>query len=110
MKLPIDVSGMTFLSASAPEPVVDFESKRARVDENGQPLFSVQIVALVDGGAEVLAVKVAGEPVKVGQGVPVKLVGLVATPWSMGDRSGVSFKAERIEPVTAAAAPSARTA
>lgn len=53
---------MTFIAAGAPEAVVDFETKAAKIDESGQAIFSVQIVALSDGGAEVLGVKVAGEP------------------------------------------------
>lgn len=101
MKLPIDTSGMMFLAAGAPEAVVDFETKTAKVDESGQAIFSVQIVALSGGGAEVLGVKVAGEPKGIAQGVPVKLVGLVAQPWAMNDRSGVAFRASRIEVVGA---------
>lgn len=97
MKLPIDTTGMMFLAAGAPEPVVDFETKAAKVDDSGLAIFSVQIVALSDGGAEVLGVKVAGEPKGIAQGVPVKLVGLVAQPWAMNDRSGVAFRASRIE-------------
>ena len=97
MKLPIDTSTMTFLSAGVPEPVVDFDTKRPRTDENGQPIFATQIVALADGGAEVISIKVAGQPPTVGQGQVVKVTGLVATPWSMGDRSGISFKAARVE-------------
>ncbi len=98
MKLPIDTAGLTFLAAAAPEPALDYETKAAKVDERGVPIFAVQIVALVDGGAEVLAVKVAGEPKGVTQGSTVKLVGLTAQPWAMGDRSGVAFRASRIEP------------
>ena len=37
------------------------------------------------------------------QGHPVKVHGLVAQPWSMNDRSGVAFRAARIEPVVAQA-------
>jgi len=37
------------------------------------------------------------------QGHPVKVVGLVAQPWTMGDRSGVAFRAARVEPVMAQA-------
>lgn len=101
MKLPIDTAGMTFLAAAAPEPAVDYETKSAKVDESGHAIFALQIVALVDGGAEVLAVKVAGEPKGITQGTTVKLVGLTAQPWSMGDRSGVAFRAARIEPAGA---------
>ncbi len=116
MRLPIDTSGLTLLVGMAPEPVVDFESRRPKADENGEPLYQLQIVALGSEGAEVITVKVAGEPRGLTPGVPVKVLGLVALPWSMGERSGVSFKAARIEAVgpvastTAAAAPSAKSA
>lgn len=92
---------MTFLAAGPPEPVLDFESKTPKVDENGAPLHSVQLVALNDGDAEVIGVKVAGQPKGVGQGTAVKVTGLVATPWSMGDRSGVAYRAAQIEPLPA---------
>jgi len=35
MKLPIDTSAIAFLCALAPEPLVDFETKRPRADEHG---------------------------------------------------------------------------
>lgn len=103
MRLPIDTAGMTFLCAVAPEPVVDFDTKRPKADENGAPLYAVQLVLLADGGAEVIVAKVAGEPPSgVVQGAKVRVTGLVASPWAMNDRSGVAFRAERIEPTTAA--------
>jgi hypothetical protein len=43
-------------------------------------------------------VKIPGEPPELPQGTAVKVVGLVATPWAMGDRNGVAFRATRIEP------------
>ena len=99
MKLPIDTSAIAFLCALAPEPVVDFETKRPRADDNGEPLYVVQLVALAENSAEILAVKVAGMPAAgIRQGHPVKVLGLVAQPWTMGDRSGVAFRAARIEP------------
>jgi hypothetical protein len=101
MKLPIDTAGMSFIAAGPPEAVVDFETKAAKVDESGQPVFGLQVVALIDGGAEVLSVKVVGEPKGVGQGAALKLVGLTAQPWAMGDRSGVAFRAARVEPAGA---------
>ena len=106
MKLPIDTAGMTFIAAGSPEAVVDFETKAAKLDDTGQPLFALQVVALVDGGAEVLSVKVVGEPKGVLQGSGLKLVGLTAQPWAMGDRSGVAFRAARIEPAGAGRAAS----
>ena len=104
MKLPVDTTAIAFLCAMPPEPVVDFETKRPRADENGEPLYVVQLVALAENSAEILAVKVAGMPAAgIRQGHPVKVTGLVAQPWTMQDRSGVSFRAARIEPAMAAA-------
>jgi hypothetical protein len=104
MKLPVDTSAIAFLCAMPPEPVVDFETKRPRADDNGEPLYVVQLVALAENSAEILAVKVPGMPSQgIRQGHPVKVVGLVAQPWTMGDRSGVAFRAARIEPVMAQA-------
>jgi hypothetical protein len=101
MKLPVDTSALAFLCAMPPEPVVDFETKRPRADENGEPLYVVQLVALAEQSAEILAVKVPGMPSQaIRQGHPVKVLGLVAQPWTMGDRSGVAFRAARIEPAT----------
>ena len=104
MRLPVDTSAITFLCALAPEPLVDFETRRPKADENGEPLYVVQLLAMGDGSADLLAVKVPGVPgAGVRQGAQVKVVGLVAQPWTMADRSGVSFRAARIEPAMAAA-------
>ena len=81
MKLPVDTSAIAFLCAVEAEPVVDFETKRPRADENGEPLYVVQLIAMTDGAAEILAVKVAGLPSGLRQGHPVKVTGLVAQPW-----------------------------
>lgn len=99
MKLPIDTNGMTFLAAGPPDPVLDYDSKAAKVDESGEALFAVQLVALAEGGAQIINVKVPGEPKGVGQGVNVTVTELVASPWAMGDRAGVAFRASTIEPV-----------
>ena len=99
MKLPVDTSAIAFLCAVEAEPVVDFETKRPRADENGEPLYMVQLIAMTDGAAEIIAVKVPGLPsAGIRQGHPVKVSGLVAQPWTMQDRSGVAFRAARIEP------------
>ena len=104
MKLPIDTAAIAFLCALAPEPVIDFETKRPRADENGEPLYLVQLIAMTDGAAEILAVKVAGLPsAGIRQGHPVKVHGLVAQPWTMNDRSGVAFRAARVESAVPAA-------
>ena len=99
MKLPIDTSAIAFLCALAPEPLVDFETRRPKADENGEPLYVVQLLVMGDDSADLIAVKVPGVLSSgIRQGHPVKVHGLVAQPWSMNDRSGVALRAARIEP------------
>jgi hypothetical protein len=103
MKLPVDTSAIAFLCALEPQPVLDFETRRPRADENGEPLYVIQLIALAEGAAEILAVKVPGMPSGIRQGHPVKVHGLVAQPWTMNDRAGVAFRAARVEPAVPAA-------
>jgi hypothetical protein len=54
--------------------------------------------------ADLIAVKVPGVSSQaIRQGAPVKVIGLVAQPWTMNDRSGVSFRAAGVEPAIAQA-------
>jgi hypothetical protein len=100
--MPIDTSGLAFIVAGAPEPVLDFETKQQRVDDSGAPLSSIALMVLGEGQPEIISVKLAGAVPSLAVGQSAKLHGLVATPWSMGDRSGVSFKSSKVE---AGAAP-----
>ena len=104
MKLPIDTSAIAFLCAMPAEPVVDFETRRPKADENGEPLYVIQLLVMGEDSADLIAVKVPSVPsAAIRQGVAVKVAGLVAQPWTMNDRSGVSFRAARIEPAIAQA-------
>ena len=96
MRLPIDTSGMTFMCAAPARPVTDFDTGQHKADVNGELLFNVQVVAQDDDGAQIRSVKVPGDP-KLGQGAMLRFEGLVAIPWSMSDRSGVAFRANRVE-------------
>jgi hypothetical protein len=95
--MPIDTSGLTFLMVGSPVPVRDFETGQAKGDKDGVPLFQVRLVAMAAEEAEIIAVKVAGQPAGLVANQPVKVTELTAQPWSMGDRSGVAFRASRIE-------------
>jgi hypothetical protein len=75
-----------------------------KADENGEPLYVVKLLVMGEDSADLLAVKVPGVPsTAIRQGAAVKVAGLVAQPWTMNNRSGVSFRATRIEPAIAAA-------
>jgi hypothetical protein len=100
MRLPVDVAAMTFIAMSRPEPVVDFTTRQPKTDQAGQPVFTVQVAAMFEEQGEILPVKVAGQPVGIEQGMRVELAGLVATPWEMGDRSGVAYRAASIRPAS----------
>jgi hypothetical protein len=100
VKLRVDTSELTFLVVADAVPVRDFESGRAKV-EDGQPLFSIRLVAMDPGSgeAEIINVKVPGEPVGLVPGQPVRLRELTAQPWSIGEKSGVAFRAAAVEPL-----------
>ena len=51
MKLPVDTSAIAFLCAVEAEPVIDFETKRPRADENGEPLRHTAVALWIAAGA-----------------------------------------------------------
>jgi hypothetical protein len=104
MRLPIDTQTVHFVAAGPAEAVIDFETKTQRVDATGQPLFNVHLFALGGGSRDSITVKVGGEPKGLGDFTPVKVTALMASTWEVGDKHGVSFRAERIEINRAAAA------
>ena len=104
MRLPVDTTVVHFVSAGPTEPSIDFDTKQQKTDAKGVAVNQVHLFVVGDGGTrEVITVKVSGEVRGLGQFTPVKVTDLVAITWAMGDRSGVSFSASRIEAVTAKA-------
>jgi len=105
--LPLEVSGdVHWVVAHPPEPVIDRATGQPRLDRDGRPLSTVQLVGFTPRGGEVVPVRVAGDPptgLVVGQAVRVR--GLTVTPWSMGDRAGISYRAEAIEATAPATTP-----
>lgn len=107
MRLPIDTTSLTFIAVNPPAPLLDHDTKAPKLDADNRPVFTVGVVALGADGADVLVVKVSGEPKGITQACLVSVTGLVATTWQMGDRHGVSFKADAITTLGIPAAPSA---
>jgi hypothetical protein len=105
MRLPIDTSRLKFLAVAPAEPLKQYEEGKPReawaprTDVNGEVLWRAQLVALGDGEAEIIRVAVPGDP-NVSQGEMVRVEGLTAQAWEMGDRSGMAFRATAIRSAT----------
>ena len=97
MKLPIDTGSVKFAAAGPAEPVLDYETRAPKLDENGTPLFNVPLFAAGTGIKDSITVKVAGEPKGLSEFTMVKVTNLIATTWEVGSNHGVSFRADRIE-------------
>ncbi len=61
MRLPIDTTTVKFAAAGPAEPVLDFETRQPKTDENGVPLFYVPVFAAGSGVKDSITIKVAGE-------------------------------------------------
>lgn len=103
MRLPVDTSVVSFVSAGAAEPTLDFDTKQQKTDAKGVAINQVHLFVVGESTREVITVKVPGDVKGLGQFTPVKVTDLVAITWSMGERSGVSFSASKVEAVTARA-------
>jgi hypothetical protein len=97
MKMPIDTSAIQFVSAGPADPVLDFETRTQKVDQNGKPLFNVHLFGITETSRDSISVKVPGEPKGLGNFTPVKVTGLVIADWDTGERHGYSFRADAIE-------------
>jgi hypothetical protein len=112
MRFPIDASRLQFLVVAEAEPLKQYEEGKPReawaprLDENGELLWRLQLVAFGDGGAEIIRVTVPGDP-QLSEGELVRVEGLTANPWEMEGRSGLSFRAVTVQPLKPRAADKA---
>lgn len=98
-RIPVDTSKTRFLAGGESRPQTD-EAGSPRLDGDGRPLISFPIVALTEGvGAETLTVRVPGPVPAISPLAEVTVTDLVARPWSMNGRSGVSFSASSVTPI-----------
>jgi hypothetical protein len=104
--LPIDTTSLAFVCATAPEPVVDFESRRPKTDTNGIPLYGIRTLVMVEGGAEVIQIKVPGEPTGIAPGQPVRPIRLIGIPWDNDGKHGIAYRADSLQPAAAPSGPS----
>lgn len=102
MRMEIKTDRVQFLATRKPEPKTDQDGRQKRDRETQEPLWQTELVAIDGEGADVIKVATAGEP-KLTPGQYVAVVELVATPWAMGERSGVAYRAASLAPMPAAA-------
>ncbi|WP_432045287.1 hypothetical protein [Streptomyces asiaticus] len=105
--IPVDTSRLGVLRcAVGPEPkIADFESKELKKDRDGNTIYTVAVTVRQDGRrVSVIEIAVPGEPKGVVEGSEVRVTGLEAFAWAMGDRHGISFRASAIAPVPASSA------
>ena len=104
MRLLVDISRVQFTVSKAAEEKRDLDGRHKADRKTGELLYTVQLVALDDSGAEVITVTVGGAPPKVTPGQTVHLVELEAIPWATDKRSGVAYRAKAINPAMPKAA------
>ena len=96
-RIPVDTSSLSFTVAEEARPVTDFETKTRKVNDNGEPLFSLNVLVTGSSEISIISVKIPSVPDGLSVNDPVKLVGLSAAPWVNGNRASLSFSADRIE-------------
>jgi hypothetical protein len=105
--IPVDTSRLGILRcAVAPEPkIADYEKQEVKKDREGNTIYTVAVMVRQEGRrVSVIEVAVTGEPKGVVEGAEVRITGLEAFSWAMGDRHGISFRAAAITPLMPAAA------
>lgn len=108
--IPVDTTRLGVLRcAVAPEAKIsNFETQEVKKDKEGNTIYTVGVMVRQEGRrVSVIEVAVTGEPKGVAEGTEVRITGLEAFAWSMGDRHGISFRAAAITPTPPAPAPSA---
>lgn len=100
MKIYVDTTGITFQAAMQSKPKVDEKGNQRSEKGTGRPMWSTQVVALDETGAEVINITTVGEKpsVEVGQFVTVEQ--LEAKAWATNGRNGTAFRAVSLTPLT----------
>jgi hypothetical protein len=99
--IPIDISKLTTVIGGDVKPATN-QDGTVRTNREGKPLMNVPVIVMADGGTETMTVRIPGPVPSLPVLTRVVFVGLVAKPWSLDGRAGVSFQAESIQPAPAA--------
>ncbi len=99
--IPVDTARLGVLRcANAPElKYSNLETQEVKKDRDGNPVYTVAVTVRPDGRRiSVIEIAVSGQPKGLDAGQIVRVTGLTAFLWSMGDRHGVSFRADAVAP------------
>ncbi|WP_328978021.1 hypothetical protein [Streptomyces canus] len=105
--IPVDTARLGVLRcANVPElKFSNSETQEVKKDRDGNPVYTVAVTVRPDGRRiSVIEIAISGEPKGIEPGQVVKVTGLTAFLWTMGDRNGVSFRADTITPAHASTA------
>jgi hypothetical protein len=96
-EIPVDQAVLETAFLSCRQQLVDGVPK---LRPDGTPITIVECLSrMTDRPPEVIAVKVGGVVPKLDDYARVRFTDLRAVPWTMGARSGVSFRAESVSAV-----------
>jgi hypothetical protein len=102
MKLYVDTSKVTFQVTKNPEAKND-QNGRQKMNRDGAPMWTTQVMALDESGGEMLSVTVAGQKPTVTVGQAVTPIALEAVPWNTNGKHGVVYRAVEIKPIAVTA-------
>ncbi|MFJ9466431.1 MULTISPECIES: SCO3933 family regulatory protein [Streptomyces] len=110
ISIPVRTDGTTYSVATPSSPKIkDIRTGEVATHrETGETLHTVQVLATVDGTADLIKVTVPQSkiPQELTIGTQVRPVNLTANPWVRHDSGncgdGVTYRADALEPVTAA--------
>ena len=111
--IPVDVARWgTPVCLIGPERKTDFETGEIKTDRDGKTLWVVGVSLREPGTRRAVTIDVtcSEEPRGVVEGAPVRLVGLVASEWEMGGRTGIAWRADLVLPPEGTKVPAAAPA
>jgi hypothetical protein len=101
--IPVAADGVLFIVTTVVRPKIANRETGEIKTRDGQPIYQVGVCAIQGEGAQeeasAIQVAVPGEPKGLGRGMPVRFKNLVAAPWEVDGRHGISFRADGVAPV-----------
>ena len=101
MAIKVKTDGTRYTVGSVPKQKTDMEGRPKRDRVTGDDLMVTQLVQIDENGAEVINCTTPGLP-RVQLGDEVVPRNLIAIPWQQGQRAGVAFRADALDPMNAA--------